>query len=78
MEELIDYGLECAAMADAKWRNKTGDAAPGALLESVFGSSMYGFKEGRPLHKERPLEQAAAEVFDAVPAGVEEDDDIPF
>lgn len=51
MKKLIDYGLQCVDYARKK------GVTEGELLASVFGSAMYGFKEGRPLFT---AEEAAA------------------
>ena len=75
MEELIEYGLSAVNIGLEMNGN-----LPGEVLASIYGSAMFGFKEGRPLRKDvaRPddkvLEQKAADMF----ASEEEEDDIPF
>lgn len=43
MKKLIDYGLKCVNYA-----RKQGET-DGAVLAAIFGSAMYGYKEGRRL-----------------------------
>lgn len=55
MQELIDYGMKCVLYAMRK-AAATDPPIPfdGSLANSVFGSAMYGFKEGRHLSKRPP------------------------
>jgi len=75
MEELIEYGLSAVNIG-----LEINGNLPGEVLASIYGSAMFGFKEGRPLRKDvaRPddkvLEQKAADMF----ASEEEEEDIPF
>jgi hypothetical protein len=76
MEELIEYGLSAINIG-----LEVNGNLPGEVLASIYGSAMFGFKEGRPLRKDvaRPddkvLEQKATEMF----ASDDDDgDEIPF
>jgi hypothetical protein len=66
LSELIAYGIGAVALAQDEAR-KAGIEMTGELQASVFGSAMYGFKEGRPLRAGEQLSQKAQGVFDAAP-----------
>ena len=76
MTSLISYGL--AAVGYARQQGETSEA----VLASVYGSAMFGYKEGRALRPE-PIVAAAVAILGAAPVGVvssgtEEEDDVPF
>ena len=75
MTSLISYGL--AAVGYARQQGETSEA----VLASVYGSAMFGYKEGRAL-KPEPIIAVAAAILGAVPSGMSSDaedgDDIPF
>lgn len=82
MKKLIDFGLKCVNYA-----RKCGET-DGAVLAAIFGSAMYGFKEGRRLVD--PEESGAEKTPPPPPPDPEptqpeppvtddfEEDDIPF
>lgn len=81
MRKLIIYGMKAVKFAEKKAADE-GITWSGELAAGVFGSAMYGFKEGRPLVAPEEMQQPPAPAPEPEPPAAdpedEDEDDIPF
>jgi len=72
MTALIDYGLACVRYSSKQMTDR-GENFGDALAASIFGSAMYGYKEGRSIAPPSPEAEAKRKAAEAEAARLAEE-----